>query len=254
MKQSIDLNQFNVQQGYGVSSRYKVINTIELLKPFQDAGFEVSRIAKARVNNPEREGYQRHAIWLRHAKMLEVRSNAIPELMLLTAHDGTCAAKIYKTIYRPACSNGLVLGARHGIARIIHVGDAVTKAVNEALKLANEASGVVKLVARMELTWLSGLQALDFARQAGEIVYPENAMFEAAQLLVERREADAGQDLWTVFNVVQENLLKGGAKYVMQKPDGKMRKNSLRAVGSLNRSVELNQKLFDLAETFIRGV
>lgn len=253
MKQAIDLNIFNKQSGFGVSGKYKVINTTDIISRFQNAGFEVSRIAKARVKDVSKDGFQRHSIWFRHQKMLSgLRSNAIPEIQLLTSHDGTCAYRLYKALFRPVCSNGLVASVNHGVTRVIHVGDALTKAILAAEKLVSETNALMGIVERMERTNLSTLTAIEFARACSELVFPENVMFNASDLLITRREADEGSDLWTIFNVVQENLLKGGAKYIVNNEKG-MQNRSLRKVSSLTRSIDINQNMFALAESMLKG-
>ena len=63
-------------------------------------------------------------------------------------------------------------------------------------------------------------------------------------VLMRRRSADTGNDLWTTFNVVQENLIKGGIPRVTRK--GKIAKT--RKINGIDGNVRLNKALWTLAE------
>ncbi len=61
---------------------------------------------------------------------------------------------------------------------------------------------------------LKNLQQADFARQAIVIRNQGNehwsSYFDPHNFLERRRPTDKSDDLWTVFNVVQENIMRGG--------------------------------------------
>jgi hypothetical protein len=59
-----------------------------------------------------------------------------------------------------------------------------------------------------------------------------------------RRTADAGQDLWSTFNVVQENVVRGGLEY--RSANG--RRNRTRSVTGIAQNVSVNKALWTLAE------
>jgi hypothetical protein len=66
----------------------------------------------------------------------------------------------------------------------------------------------------------------------------------ATQLLEARRPEDAGSSLWSTFQRIQENMLRGGQRG--RTTQG--RRIQTRAVGSIDRSVNLNRALWVLAE------
>ncbi len=68
------------------------------------------------------------------------------------------------------------------------------------------------------------------------------------QLLQPRRLADQGSDLWTTFNRVQENVMRGGL-------DARTRTNrrtSTRAVQGINQGVKLNRAMWVLADAMMK--
>ena len=64
------------------------------------------------------------------------------------------------------------------------------------------------------------------------------------QLIEARRPEDLGYSLWTAFQRIQENALRGGQRG--RSVQG--RRMQTRAVGSIDRSVSLNRALWVLAE------
>ncbi len=63
-----------------------------------------------------------------------------------------------------------------------------------------------------------------------------------------RRVLDRGQDLWTTFNVVQENVIRGGIRGRTEK--GKMTRT--REVTGIDGDIKLNQVLWKMAEEFAK--
>jgi len=66
----------------------------------------------------------------------------------------------------------------------------------------------------------------------------------AEQLIEARRPEDIGNSLWTTFQRVQENVIRGGR--TGRSAQG--RRLQTRPVGSIDRGVSLNRALWMLAE------
>jgi hypothetical protein len=73
-----------------------------------------------------------------------------------------------------------------------------------------------------------------------------DAKIESFSMPVHRKEDDA-TDLFTVMNVIQENLIRGGARVLVEQ-DGKRKDMAIRRVNSLITQTEINTMLWDLAE------
>jgi len=69
-------------------------------------------------------------------------------------------------------------------------------------------------------------------------------------LLRARRAADAGSDLWSVYNVVQENLIQGG---VLKRAAGG-RLTRTRKVRAIREDVRINTGLWAIAERYLQAV
>ena len=70
-----------------------------------------------------------------------------------------------------------------------------------------------------------------------------------------RRSADQYNDAWTVFNRIQENVIRGGAmvkSFSDLNTEGRYRKS--RAVNSVNENIRVNRQLWDIAENTLELV
>ncbi|MGP2417322.1 DUF932 domain-containing protein, partial [Pantoea ananatis] len=70
----------------------------------------------------------------------------------------------------------------------------------------------------------------------------------AENIIHPRRWHDKGTDLWTAFNIVQENLVKGGLSGRTEK--GK--RTTTRPVNGIDGDIKLNQALWKMAEEFAK--
>ncbi|WP_412178495.1 hypothetical protein [Rhizobium sp. PL01] len=85
---------------------------------------------------------------------------------------------------------------------------------------------------------------LRFGDNEGETTTP----IKAQQLLIPRRHDDRAKDLLTVWNVVQENAIKGGLRGVGRADLGRPRRVKSRAVNGIDQDIKLNKALWLLGE------
>ena len=92
-------------------------------------------------------------------------------------------------------------------------------------------------------------QQADFARKTVKLVWPDHSedWIDPNELLRTRRVADQGADLWRTFNVVQENIVRGGLPV-----HSDSRFKHTRAIKSAIRDVDVNVALFDLALAYAK--
>ena len=65
------------------------------------------------------------------------------------------------------------------------------------------------------------------------------------EFLTPVRKEDAGNDLWSVFNLVQERVVTGDFEYIS---GAKLRK--AREIKNFKQDLDVNQKLFEVAKEF----
>jgi uncharacterized protein YajQ (UPF0234 family) len=88
--------------------------------------------------------------------------------------------------------------------------------------------------------------ALDFAKKALEIRFDKKQVarikVDLNELIKPTRMEDAGGNVWSVFNVVQEKMIHGGFDYIS---GTKVRK--ARQVKNFKQDQKINKELFSLA-------
>jgi hypothetical protein len=89
-------------------------------------------------------------------------------------------------------------------------------------------------------------QIEEFAKKAAEIRFGveqlQNITINYTDLVTPTRNEDQGDDLWSVFNVVQEKLTHGMFEYISGSKTRKARK-----IKNFRQDIDLNAKLYDLA-------
>lgn len=234
-----------------VSKRYAFVPTTKVLDILEDHGWYPATVRQSRVREEEMDGYQAHVVRLRNDSLSQmIRSKEYhPEIILRNSHNRGGAFELSLGIWRLVCSNGLVATDDYGLEKVRHRGFA-SRLVEEAVEvLANSAPRMLGAVEKFQSVVLSQNEAREMARRAIELKFNDSEnRFEMKpeDILQARRWNDNRSDLWTTFNRVQENLVKGGIRGVTS--EGKVRTD--RAVRNIGRDMKLNRELWTLAEEF----
>lgn len=239
------------------SERFRPIATIDAVEALRKEGFVPVFAKQTRVRDPERGMFSQHMLRFRHLEkqnktMLKV-GDTYYEIVMRNANDGTSRYILNPGLFRLACLNGATIPlANLGHIAVKHVGQEVIDKVLEATKqIADMSSIALDAVNNWSKVTLSPAQRKSFAKKALGIRFTEEkAPVEPAALLNVRRDADKGDDLWRTFNVVQENLMRGGLNYIAEEPDGRRRFAQTKAIKAIARDVEINTQLWDLAKTY----
>lgn len=234
----------------GVSKRYSFVPTIAVVELLREVGWFPIDAEQSLVRDVTRDGYQKHLI--RFAKNgLDTRDERV-DLLLYNSHDRGTAFRLIASIWRKVCGNGLMVSAEFANFTHKHVGFDPDAFMQSAIEIANSAGVIVDRVEEMKMIELSAEERGSFAEAAHILRYGKNPEKEppinALQLLNERRYDDKGKDLWTSYNVVQENIVRGGLKGSSIGSDGQRRHVKTRAVKAIDKNIQLNQALWHLTE------
>lgn len=254
---SLVLNQ---SQGFNVSPKYVPIKTGELVTQLESSGYKVRSIQTTKTRNQDRQPFTKHLVRLQHDSMLnllsESKSDSLgsirPEIVLRNSFDGSSSFEIMLGLYRLVCANGLVVGSTFDSIKVRHVGDAMPKVIDSMERIKSNAE---RLVATAE-TWnsidMTDTKSIEFAEHAANLIKPVNAVsVDASSLLELRRSMDSSPTLWNVFNRVQENALNGNLRYITKDIETEeLNPRKMRRVRSIDRNVEINRELWNLAESF----
>ena len=181
--------------------------------------------------------------------------DSYPRIILTNSHDGFNSFKFMVGLFRLVCSNGLVLCsdqfANLSIRHMNYDFETLRVMVND---IVENVPHVVCTMNQMKNTILSKDNVKELATSVVKIrkEIDDNEKFDIDEqtildILNPIRDEDKGDDLWTVFNVCQEKMIKGGFNAINSK--NKMRKQ--RGITSIKKDIEFNQRLWKIAMNYL---
>jgi hypothetical protein len=233
------------------TEKYAFVPTTEALRVLARHGWHPVRVQQARVRKPEFEGYQQHAVWLESTlltEQLRVGDRVVPRVLLRNSHRGDGSFRLFPALLEKVCENGLIVSRPGCDYRIRHVGFAAWKVAAAIDAIARNAPKTLETRCRWGGLFLSVGEQLQFARRAVGLRWHGGNTVEPWELLQFRPGQDDGS-LWSVFNAVQEALLRGGVP--VRRPNGSQ--GVSRPVRGIDDVVAINQALWRLAEMTAAG-
>lgn len=229
------------------SERYVYIPTITLLENLQREGFQPFFACQTRVRDESKREYTKHMLRLRREG--QIAGKQVPEIILLNSHDGSSSYQMLPGLFRAVCQNGLVCGESFGEVRVPHKGDVVEKVIEGAYEVLGIFDRVEEKRDAMQSLMLPPPAQQALAKAA--LIYrfgEEHQPVTESQLLAPRRWQDESGDLWTTYQRIQENLIKGG----LYGRNAKGGRTHTRAVKSIDNDVKLNRALWVMAENMLQ--
>lgn len=200
-----------------------------------------------RVRSEARRGFQSHVIRFRRihdTRPIQV-GDSLYEIVLKTAHDGSSAFDFSAGLFRLVCQNGLVTpNASFGGFAVKHVGYAARDVVSGIEAMLDSIPSLTAAVEGMQNVILTPAELRLLAERAAALRWGEQVPVSTERLVTPKRREDVGMDLWKTFNVLQENLVKGGIRGVAQTG----RRLRTRAITGVDMSIKLNRELWALAD------
>ncbi len=231
------------------SERYTYIPTIDVLRGLRREGFEPFMVAQGHSRVEGKTEYTKHLIRMRHAGQAQARPEA-NEIILINSHDGASSYQMLAGLFRFVCCNGLVVGEVVDDIRIPHKGNIQGEVIEGAFRVLDEFESVEEHTEAMKALQLRPPEEIAFATAALALRFGERTAEEggchrpapvtAEQLVEARRPEDIGHSLWTTFQRVQENVIRGG----QPGRSAQGRRLQTRPVGSIDRGVSLNRALW----------
>jgi len=249
-----------------LSDKYQKYSTVQVAELLGKERWLPVYARQQRVRDESRAGYQKHIIRFRHeADINALRSGRKEEgfdIVMSNSHDGSSCYVLEAGIFRCVCINGLVVGASAFSFKVRHMGSTPEEVVKASLEIASKVPEVASRVDVMKGVMLSDREIQDFVISAYHLKWerdkvdaekalePDEAplSFDPMVLAYPRRSEDKGNSLWSVFNRVQENMMKGSPVRVATNHGN----HRIRSVKGLNEDLRINRELWNLAESRLK--
>jgi methionine-rich copper-binding protein CopC len=233
----------------GVSDRYAFVPTYSVLDTFRDAGYYPIMASESKVRNSDNQGYQKHIIQFRNIdNLLRPDSNEeYTDIVLTNSHNRTSSFIVDLAIFRLVCANMMVVPSQtFSHHSIIHSGFNLSKVIKAIDEVTSYMPTVQNKIEQFKSIELSPLEQQSLAKAAIDIRFDKDIhTVNPKEFLQITREADMDSSLWTVFNRVQEAMIRGGAKGINKNSNKPF---TSKAISSIDASLKLNKELFSTVE------
>jgi hypothetical protein len=235
---------FTTEKAPHLTDKYIQTPTSRVVEDLMSMGWQVTKAQEVKARKGK--GFQKHMIVFRNPEIMIKGANgddSFPQILLTNSHDGKAAFNFRVGIFRLVCSNGLVISdADFNNVSIRHINYSFETLQTKIQEVITKLPNLVNKINLFKQTELTDAQMADFAQRAAALRTKQT--INIMDVLTPERPQDAGNDLWVVFNRIQEKVIGGNYKY-----GGKNRK--ARSVKNFQKDIELNEQLFELAESYL---
>lgn len=256
------------------SERFVPIPSQSVVTRLMSDGFQPFFAQQAKTRLPGKQAFTKHVVRMRHPDHVNADGVAF-EVIMTNANDGTSSWRILPGFFRFVCMNGLFMGDAFPSTTVRHTGGIETvsgkvlEAAHDAISVASSATGMIE---RMRDVRLDSQAADIFASSVHRLRFPDaweapedgapvtlqahRAPVQPMELLDARRIEDGQNDLWTIYNVAQENVIRGGQRGLIRGSNGRARRATVRSVNGITQAETLNREIATRAErmlSFLEG-
>ena len=245
---------FTDKAGPSTSEKFTHIPTHKVIEDMEQLGWGVvdAKEVKARAKNSI--GFQKHLVVFRNPDVVINGADGdtvFPQILLTNSNDGKNAFTFTAGLFRMVCENGLVVSTQEfENVKMRHMGYTFEELQKQIRAMVEQLPLTVESMNKMKQIQLDEEQAKAFAKKALTTRFEEDQVeamdFNLDELLEPTRPEDKGNDLWSVFNVIQEKILSGDFTYMSGARIRKARK-----VKNFKQDLDINQKLLAMAAEFI---
>ena len=212
-----------------VSKHYTHIPTTKVIDDMEMLGWKPIEAKEVKARKNSTRGFQKHLIVFRNDDVVingEDGDTVFPQILLTNSHDGKNAFQFQAGLYRLICSNGLVIAdTQFEAVKMRHMGYTFEDLQVKIKEMVEKLPLTVESMNKMKAQEMEEEQIIQFAKDALNTRFKEDELnriqIDLKELVSPVRKEDAGNDLWSVFNVVQEKIIEGDFEY---RAGGKVRK------------------------------
>ena len=238
-----------------VSKKYLFVNTETIIDDLDKLGWLPVQAAERKSRGTGSTIFSKHMVAFQNPN-IKISSDdgddAYPRILLTNSHDGMQAFKFSVGIFRLVCSNGLVVAdEQFSDFKIKHKGYTFAELRNVVKQAVEDLPNRVQVMNDMKNRILTedekrkmALDAMLIRAGVKELQYDEETITD---ILDPKRDADKGDDLWRVFNVIQEKITQGDFHAALT--GAKVRK--VRKIKSFEKDMKVNKELFKLATALV---
>lgn len=238
------------------STKFAPVPTIDVIDRLAKENYFPMFAIQSKVRDASKREYTKHMLRLRQPGKKEGEAR---EIILLNANDGTSAYQLIAGEFRFVCANGLVMGNLEHNTKIYHKGSNIMDDVIEGVyEVVKNFDRIDQYKAEMQRIMLTDKQRQSFAvagyfAKEGLPADPTEKvefLYNPQQLLTRRGLNSHDQydnSLYSTFNTVQQHVMNGGQTGF----NGNGRRRTTRGVTNIDKNIDFNTKLWNIATMLV---
>ena len=225
---------------HSLTDKYNLVATDNILSKLADHAWQVVSASERKVRSAQEQGKQFHVTKLEHPDYYLGEDRI--QLVVTNSHNGKNSVAFHMGLFRMVCSNGLIAGnALVPAIKVPHNQKSPERAVDLVLSyMDSKAAYVSEAVSAMKQIQLQRTAQEALAYQALLIrgFEPKRINNHCIESILEpNRAGDYHDDLWTVYNTIQESVENG--LFLLDEV------GQARAITSVVKKLDFNSRLFD---------
>ena len=266
---------FSTKPSPEVSKKYSHIPTDKLIDDMKLLGWKAIDAKEVNARQKSTRGFQKHLVVFRNPDIVINhnpngltkdstsptgwrnsdgtfgKKNSVdtvfPQILLTNSHDGKNAFTFTAGLFRMVCENGLVVSTNEfEKVAIRHMGYDFEELQKQVTEMTERLPLTVESMNKMIDTKMEQKSILKFAKDMLAVRFPEDELrritIDMDEFITPVRPEDKGDDLWSVFNVIQEKIIEGDFDYTIGTKHRKARQ-----IKNFKQDMDLNSKMFDIA-------
>tara|TARA_B100000035_G_scaffold313667_1_gene327902 strand:+ start:1505 stop:2335 length:831 start_codon:yes stop_codon:yes gene_type:complete len=237
-----------------VSKHYTHIPTAQVLEDMKKLGWGVVNAQQVKARKNTTKGFQKHLLTFRNPDVVINGADGdtvFPQILLTNSHDGKNAFTFTAGLFRLICSNGLVVAdQKFEDVKMRHMGYTFEDLQVQIKEMVERLPLTVESMNRMKSIELTTDQMKDLAHKSLTTRFTEEQLkvvdINLDEIINPVRDEDKGNDLWSVFNVIQEKIISGDFTYMSGD-----RSRKAREVKNFKQDMDINKKLFAFASELV---
>jgi hypothetical protein len=226
------LDNNNIRNVQRIKQKEFYIPTLDVVTKLQNEGWQLSGVAEQRGRNRK---ISSNYVQLQHPDFAvqnnKGKDEAFTSITLSNSCNGNQPLQMSLGMFRQVCTNGLIAFDQHAEhEKIKHTEINYQDLDRFVTSMNGKANRLLTEVNEMKHKGLSIEDMRKLAIEAASLRYDDLSLINIDDLFAVNRVEDESNDLWTVFNRIQENLTHD--------------------ITNMKEDIKLNQQLFALAESF----
>lgn len=220
------------------------IQTVDVVENLQNQGWKINGVCEQRSKNRK---ISNHYVKLEHPDFTMYHKNGKTEglanIYISNSCNGKSPLNLDFGIHRLVCSNGLVRRDSFMEYNFKHNEQSLRRMSISLQDINKHAQRILTEFNKLKDKELTPQEMMKLASKASKLRF-EDGDIDTTQLLKAYRSEDEGNNLWNVYNRIQENLIKSN---LLVDKDGRL----VSGVNNVREDIFVNTKLVELVEEFI---